>query len=841
MTHALALFENQEQVSVAVLGAGGIGKTSIALSLIHGEKLVKKFGQRRYFIACDALEKLDALIERFGMTLGLNEQDPLLDLTRIAKEICEPILITLDNLETLWESIDNRTGIERFLSDLALIPLVSVIVTVRGAERPAGVAWTRPFLPPIAPLNLQAAIDVFTSISDIRSDDPHMVQLILAVDLIPLAITLIANQAQYLPCQELFETWGEQKTKMVSREAPYNDGRLSSLEVSIELSLKSPRFTQEPDALRLLQLLSILPDGAPDWFLASMTANNLSLKPATATLLRVSLATRDGYGHLKALSPVREYVSSHLPISDADMRTGFEHLERDYDLWISRWGTEESWNVRKNWQRQSGNIMPFLRHCILRPRNIPAAASTKAALHLLDILVGYTAIEPLLSVLRNAADIARDIPDLKAVHAALYIQIGGEELVTSASVEDSEKLYSLVQVLRESGDAEMLAEALSIVAYIAAFPLNSVPKLVSCAQELIRLQPEISPMRLISSYTAVATYLRKVGRIDISLDMLRISEAVADAHNIMSVSRRGINEGFAHLDAIRGSYYQGYRRLYSSLDATELSQPMGRMLLLLAMNSACQGRLEEAEKAGTLAFQTFSQIGNISDWGGESLCCLFFIYLAQGRLQDASNASDHSQRIGSVSENGFQKFLAHITKLAMYPSSKLEIDLSVSQREGGQGKVFRRGELLYRTNRMWPAFRNFVVCLITECSVGYRLGISMLFLRIGDYFRVFEQDMGVAESCYKVSLRIIQFIGTLIHQADALSRVALCQQYRGDSDAAIASLSQAHACISHVGMKHQLEILEQKKISLLKTDDQDLFTLDALPLPTLIGMWDIST
>jgi hypothetical protein len=106
---------------------------------MHHQKIVEKFEERRYFIACDALEKVDALIERFGMTLGLSEEKPLADLKRIVKEARQPVLITLDNLETPWEAKGGRDEVERFLTDLSSIPLVSVVATLRGAERPAAV------------------------------------------------------------------------------------------------------------------------------------------------------------------------------------------------------------------------------------------------------------------------------------------------------------------------------------------------------------------------------------------------------------------------------------------------------------------------------------------------------------------------------------------------------------------------------------------------------------------------------------------------------------------------------------------------------------------------------
>ncbi len=174
------------------------------------------------------------MFDRFANILGVNGKQPLASLRKRAAKINLPVLITFDNFETPWEPTENRERLESFLAELLLIPQVSVIVTLRGAERPSGVAWTKPFLPPLQPLDLQSSIQIFTSISDTPDDDPDMHQLITAVDMVPLAVTLIANQAQYISCQDLINRWNTQKTRMVSRGY---DGRLSSLDISIQVSL----------------------------------------------------------------------------------------------------------------------------------------------------------------------------------------------------------------------------------------------------------------------------------------------------------------------------------------------------------------------------------------------------------------------------------------------------------------------------------------------------------------------------------------------------------------------------------------------------------------------------
>ena len=68
---------------------------------------------------------------------------------------------------------------------------------MRGIERPAGVDWTRPLQPPLQPLELVAARQVFLAISDVNIENARVDELLEAVDFVPLSLTLMANLAQY--------------------------------------------------------------------------------------------------------------------------------------------------------------------------------------------------------------------------------------------------------------------------------------------------------------------------------------------------------------------------------------------------------------------------------------------------------------------------------------------------------------------------------------------------------------------------------------------------------------------------------------------------------------------
>lgn len=81
------------------------------------------------------------------------------------------------------------------------------MITLRGSERPHGVPWTTPHLPPLATLGSGFAAQLFVAISDIDEANPDLSKLITCTDSIPLAIVLLANLAQYESSHALLTRW----------------------------------------------------------------------------------------------------------------------------------------------------------------------------------------------------------------------------------------------------------------------------------------------------------------------------------------------------------------------------------------------------------------------------------------------------------------------------------------------------------------------------------------------------------------------------------------------------------------------------------------------------------
>ncbi|KAJ7884698.1 hypothetical protein B0H13DRAFT_2666978 [Mycena leptocephala] len=166
------------------------------------------------------------------------------------------------------------------------------LVTMRGAERPGNVKWTRPFLPPLEPISASASRQTFVDIVDEPKADEEaaLVELIELTGNLPLAVGLLANVASLRAT---------------------SDAGSSNLEKSLAVSLTSPRIKSNPHALGLLSLLSLLPDGISVAELHSSHVPLSAVSRCRTTLVQTSLAFIVD-GRVKALSPIRDYMRSEL-------------------------------------------------------------------------------------------------------------------------------------------------------------------------------------------------------------------------------------------------------------------------------------------------------------------------------------------------------------------------------------------------------------------------------------------------------------------------------------------------------------------------------------------------
>ncbi|KAJ7023522.1 hypothetical protein C8F04DRAFT_180882 [Mycena alexandri] len=205
---------------------------------------------------------------------------------------------------------------------------------MRGAERPARINWSRPFLPQLKPLTAHATRQIFVDIADDPAGDVEATALeglLEATGNVPLVISLMANVASYEGYIAALSRWEAEGTQLISEGID----KRSNLEQSILISLGSPRLSTNPNAQQLLGLLSILPDGTSDVELQCGIPIPDILR-TKSLLLGTSLAYLDYDGRTKVLAPIREYMNTRSPPPKGIIRPMRIYLYEMLGTWDQR-------------------------------------------------------------------------------------------------------------------------------------------------------------------------------------------------------------------------------------------------------------------------------------------------------------------------------------------------------------------------------------------------------------------------------------------------------------------------------------------------------------------------
>ncbi|KZO90401.1 hypothetical protein CALVIDRAFT_394907 [Calocera viscosa TUFC12733] len=293
-----------EGMRIAILGSGGIGKTTMATIMIHDPDIEAKFGTRRIFLRCEAMTSADGIVS--GLAAALNvaadgNNNLLRSVVQYLRDTKAPVLLVLDNFETPWDSAD-QDGVESVLAHLDTAKNLSFVVTMRGTKRPGCVKWSHPALTALEPVDLLTARTIY--LENGGQDGDGLDNLLEALDGLPLAIVLLAYHGQNRSPAELAVAYEAERTNLLNRG---RRTRLTNVEVSISFTLNCQTMRDEPDALEALRLLSLLPDGVEDAELPDVFPNLSHRRSAIRTLQDVALLSRSG-SRYKMLAPIRECI-----------------------------------------------------------------------------------------------------------------------------------------------------------------------------------------------------------------------------------------------------------------------------------------------------------------------------------------------------------------------------------------------------------------------------------------------------------------------------------------------------------------------------------------------------
>ena len=622
--------------AIALVGAGGIGKTSIALTVLHHDRIKERFGDNRRFIRCDKFQPSQAnFLSRLSKIIGAGIENPK-DLTPLRPSLSsEQMFIVLDNAESILDpKLPEGQEIYHVVEELSQFTNISLVITSRITVTPSSCETIR-----IPTLSKQAACEAFYRIYKYGERSDSVDNILERLDFHPLSITLLATVAHQnnWDNNRLAREWEERRMDVLLTEHSRGFG------VTIELSLASPMFKSlGPNARDLLGVIAFFPQGINednlDWLFPTT--------PDVATTLdkfcMLSLTYRSG-GFITMLVPLRDYLCPKDPLSSPLLRTVkesyFTRLSAKPDPLApgteeTRWITSEDTNVEhflnfltsvdpnsdRVW-RACSNFTNFLywhkpRHTVLGPKTnqLPDSHRSKPdclfqlAL-LFDSLGNYAEEKQLLD---HTLKLERERGNDYQV-ALTLARLCDANRMLGLDLEGANQAEEALGIFERIGDIAKQGYCLAVLAF-ALDGNHQLEAAEEAASRAIQLLPEKG-----EEYTVCESH-RVLG--DVHSRKAEREKAICHYETALRIASSfnwndqlfWIHYRLAELFCNEGGFDNAHVQIQQAkLHAVDNAYNLARAVELQARIYFLQHRFEDATSDGRRALEIYEKLGNPSD------------------------------------------------------------------------------------------------------------------------------------------------------------------------------------------------------------------------------------